>query len=70
MLLIDTTKSLSISIVTGLLNLLIDSDELLPHVIIAAERDSIISISQPINTLDEVPSHHHHPFTMLTKIQE
>ena len=67
MLLIDTAKSLSISIFTGLLNLLIDSDELLPHVIIAAERDSIISISQPINTLDEVPSHHehHHPFTVV-----
>lgn len=68
-LLIDTAKSLSIPIITELLNLFIDS-ELLPHVIIApssyaAEHDSIISISQPINTLDEVPSHQHHPFTIV-----
>jgi hypothetical protein len=51
------------------LNLFIDS-ELLPHVMIApstyaAEHDSIISISQPINTLDEDPSHQHHPFTIV-----
>ena len=68
-LLIDTAKSLSIPVITELLNLFIDS-ELLPHVIIApstyaAEHDSISSVSQPINTLDQHPSHHHHPFTII-----
>ena len=68
-LLIDTAKSLSIPVITELLNLFIDS-ELLPHVIIApsiyaAEHDSISSVSQPINTLDGHPSHHHHPFTII-----
>jgi len=66
-LLIDTAKSLQIPIITELLNLFLDV-ELLPHVVIApstyaAEHHSIISVSQPISNLDEVP--YNHPFTII-----